>query len=124
MAARDIIVIGGSAGAFEAIRKVVAGFPVDLPAAVFVTIHVTGKSDGILPQVITRAAPLEAAHPLDGQRIEHGRIYVAPPDYHLLVHQGHVQLSHGPRENLQDRASMRCSVRLLSPMASGLPEFC
>lgn len=101
MAAKDIIVIGASAGGFDAIRKVVAGFPLDLPAAVFVTIHVTGKSDGILPQVITRAGPLVAAHPTDGEPIQHGRIYVAPPDYHLLLHSGHIHLSHGPRENLQ-----------------------
>ncbi|HEV2273770.1 MAG TPA: chemotaxis protein CheB [Acidobacteriaceae bacterium] len=101
MAARDIIVIGGSAGGFEAIRKVAAGFPADLPAAVFVTIHVTGKSDGILPHVISRAGPLLASHPRDGDPIEPGRIYVAPPDYHLLLQQGRIQLSHGPRENLQ-----------------------
>lgn len=101
MPARDIIVIGGSAGGFDAIRKVVAGFPADLPAAVFVTIHVTGKSDGILPAVITSAGPLEAVHPTDGDQIKQGKIYVAPPDHHLLIRSGHVHLSHGPRENLQ-----------------------
>lgn len=101
MAARDIIVIGGSAGGFEAIQNVVAGFPVDLPAAVFVTIHVSGRSDGILPSIISRASPLPAAHAIDGEGIQHGRIYIAPPDYHLLLRPGHVHLSHGPRENLQ-----------------------
>lgn len=101
MAARDIIVIGGSAGAFEAIQKVVAGFPIDLPAAVFVTIHVTGRSDGILPSIIQKVSPVPAAHAKDGERIQQGRIYIAPPDYHLLLRPGHVSLSHGPRENLQ-----------------------
>ncbi|MBS1802237.1 MAG: chemotaxis protein CheB [Acidobacteria bacterium] len=97
----DIIVIGGSAGGFDAIRKLVAGFPADLPATVFVTIHVTGKSDGILPEIITRAGPLKANHPRDGDPVEQGRIYVAPPDHHLLIRQGHIHLGHGPRENLQ-----------------------
>lgn len=101
MPARDIIVIGASAGGFDAIRRLVAGFPLGLPAAVFVTVHVTGKSDGILPMVITRAGPLEAAHPVDGETIQHGKIYVAPPDHHLLIRHGHVHLGHGPRENLQ-----------------------
>jgi two-component system chemotaxis response regulator CheB len=99
--ARDIIVIGASAGGLDAIRKLVAGFPADLPAAVFVTIHVTQKSDGILPAIITSSGPLVAAHPQDGESIRNGRIYVAPPDYHLLIRQGHVHLGHGPRENLQ-----------------------
>lgn len=101
MNVRDIIVIGGSAGGFDAIRKVVAGFPADLPAAVFVTIHVTGKSDGILPDVISGAGPLKAIHPSDGEEIRSGKIYVAPPDHHLLIRQGHVHLGHGPKENLQ-----------------------
>jgi two-component system, chemotaxis family, protein-glutamate methylesterase/glutaminase len=101
VASRDIIVIGASAGGIDAIRKLVAGFPADFAAAVFVTIHVTEKSDGILPAVITSSGPLMAAHPQDGEPIRHGRIYVAPPDYHLLIREGHVHLGHGPRENLQ-----------------------
>jgi two-component system chemotaxis response regulator CheB len=68
--ARDIIVIGASAGGLDAI----AGFPADLPAAVFVTIHVTQKSDGILPAIITSSGPLVAAHPQDGESIRNGRI--------------------------------------------------
>jgi two-component system chemotaxis response regulator CheB len=101
MASRDIIVIGASAGGFDAIAKLVAGFPADLPAAVFVTVHVTGKSDGILPGIIARSGPLHADHARDGETIKHGQVYVAPPDYHLLLCRGSVQLSHGPRENLQ-----------------------
>ncbi|WP_109489032.1 chemotaxis protein CheB [Occallatibacter savannae] len=101
MPARDIIVIGGSAGGFDAIRRLAAGFPADLPAAVFVTIHVTGKSDGILPAIITSAGPLVAVHPTDGEPIKPGKIFVAPPDYHLVIRQGHVHLGHGPRENMQ-----------------------
>jgi two-component system, chemotaxis family, protein-glutamate methylesterase/glutaminase len=99
--ARDIIAIGGSAGGTDAIRKIVAGFPADLPAAVFVTIHVTNRSNGILPAVITSSGPLLAVHPQDGEPIQNGRIYVAPPDQHLLIREGHVHLGHGPRENLQ-----------------------
>jgi two-component system, chemotaxis family, protein-glutamate methylesterase/glutaminase len=101
MPARDIIVIGASAGGTDAIRKLVAGFPPDLPASVFVTIHVPGNRGGILPAVITSAGPLVAVHPQDGEPIRHGRIYVAPPDYHLLIRSDHVHLGHGPRENLQ-----------------------
>jgi two-component system, chemotaxis family, protein-glutamate methylesterase/glutaminase len=101
MAARDIIAIGASAGGFEAIQHLVASFPPDLPAAVFVTIHISEKSDEILPRIIRKASILEAHHPTDGERIERGVIYVAPPDHHLRFASGHIELSHGPRENMQ-----------------------
>jgi two-component system chemotaxis response regulator CheB len=101
MPTRDIIVIGASAGGFEAIQKLAAGLPADLPAAVFVTLHIHERSKGILPDLINRAGPLPAAHAVDGQQIHAGRIYIAPPDYHLMLEDGRVRLSHGPRENLQ-----------------------
>lgn len=101
MAARDIIVIGASAGGFEAIQTLAAQFPADLAAAVFVTLHVYERSDGILPQLLSRLSPLPAAYAQDGEPIRAGRIYVAPPDYHLRLASGHVHLSHGPKENMQ-----------------------
>jgi two-component system, chemotaxis family, protein-glutamate methylesterase/glutaminase len=45
MAAKDIIVIGASAGGFDAIRQMVSNLPLDLPAAIFVTIHISNQSD-------------------------------------------------------------------------------
>src|SRR5215472_14796216 len=101
MAARDIIVIGASAGGFDAIQKLAEQFPADLTAAMFVTLHIYERSEGILPALIDQAGPLRAAHAVDGEAIHAGRIYVAPPDYHLMIEAGRVHLSHGPKENLQ-----------------------
>ena len=93
-----IVVIGASAGGVEAIRTVVSGLPGDLAAAVFVTLHIGAhKSD--LPWLLTRAGSLPASHPEDGETIVSGRIYVAPPDHHMLVEAGVVTLTKGPREN-------------------------
>lgn len=100
MSVRDIIVIGASAGGFEAVQHLVASFPADLKAAVFVTIHLYSKGEGILPGLISQAGPLPAANAVEGERIEWGRIYLAPPDYHLILTRGYVELSHGPKENL------------------------
>src|SRR5438270_1143154 len=100
MAARDIIVIGASAGGFEAIQQLARHFPPDLPAAVFVTLHIYERSESILPSLIDRAGPLPAAHAVDGETIHAGRIYIAPPDYHLMLDPGRVHLSHGPKENM------------------------
>jgi len=96
--ARDVIVIGASAGGFEALIQVVQALPAELPAAVFVVLHVPPHWPSRLPAILTQAGPLPAAHAVDGEAIVPGRIYVAPPDRHLVVRPGHVHLSCGPRE--------------------------
>lgn len=99
MSGHDIVVIGASAGGIEAIREVVSRFPGDLAAAVFVVLHLPQGSRSTLPEIISRSGPLPAVHPKDGERIGQGRIYVAPPDHHLLLDDGHVVLSRGPHHN-------------------------
>ena len=99
MPKRDIIVIGASSGGIEALRTIVAELPKDFPAAVFVVVHTGPDSPGILHQILTRAGNLDAVDPRDGEQIVPGRIYVAPPDLHLLVEPGNVCLSRGPKEN-------------------------
>ena len=99
MANHDIIVIGASAGGVEALKELVAGFPTDLPAAVLIVLHVSPHGTSVLPVILSRAGNLPAIHAVDGQPLEAGRIYIAPPDHHLLVKQGYVALSRGPREN-------------------------
>ncbi|HET8633881.1 MAG TPA: chemotaxis protein CheB [Gemmatimonadales bacterium] len=99
MAARDMIVIGGSAGAIEAVSKVVSDLPADLPASVFVVIHFPTDSVSVLPRILERAGRLPAHHPADQETIRHGQIYVAPPDYHLNIQDGVVRCRRGPKEN-------------------------
>src|SRR5207244_2427388 len=99
MPGRDIIVVGASAGGVEALATLVRGLPADLPAAVFVVLHVPPHGTSVLPQILTRAGRLPAKHAVDGEAIQAGRIYVAPPDHHLLVKPGYVRVAHGPREN-------------------------
>lgn len=99
MPGHDIIVIGASAGGLEALNKLVAGLPKDLPAALFIVVHIRAETKSFLPDILSRYGPLPAAHPKDYERIEHGRIYVAPPDYHLLVKSGYIRLVQGPKEN-------------------------
>jgi two-component system chemotaxis response regulator CheB len=96
----DIIVIGASAGGVEALTTIVSGLPADLPAAVFVVLHISPNSTSVLPQLITRAGALPATHARSGEPIRRGCIYVAPPDQHMLLADGHILLSRGPRENL------------------------
>jgi two-component system chemotaxis response regulator CheB len=71
----------------------------DLPAALFVVLHVPATAVSMLPEILSRAGPLPANHAHDGERIHPGQIYVAPPNHHLLIRDGSVRLSVGPREN-------------------------
>ncbi len=96
---RDLIVIGASAGGIEALQLLCAGLPENLNAAVLVVLHTSPSSGGLLPQLLTRAGPLPASYPSEGESIRLGRIYVAPPDYHLIVEPGRLRRVQGPREN-------------------------
>lgn len=99
MATKDIIVIGASAGGVEALQRLCAGLPADLPAAVFIAQHLSPSSRSMLPQLLARAGPLPAISPVDGQAFERGHIYVAAPDQHMLVREGRVLMRRGPFEN-------------------------
>jgi two-component system, chemotaxis family, protein-glutamate methylesterase/glutaminase len=95
----DIVTIGASSGGVEAVIKLVGSLPPNLPAAVFVVIHLWEGFPSALPSILKRAGPLSAAHPKDGDQIESGRIYVAPPGFHMLLELGHVRVVRGPKEN-------------------------
>ena len=99
MATHDIIVIGASAGGIDALKRLVGQLPADLPAAIFITVHISAHSRSYMPDILARAGSLPVVHPDDGSPIEYGRIYVAPPNRHLLIERGHVHLSGGPKEN-------------------------
>jgi len=94
----DMIVIGASAGGVEAISRLVTDLPRDLRASVLVVLHISrGKS--FLPEILSRVGRLPASHPRDGEPLEYGRVYVAPPDHHLVVDEVGVRVLHTPSEN-------------------------
>jgi two-component system, chemotaxis family, protein-glutamate methylesterase/glutaminase len=99
VARQDIIVAGGSAGAVEALRTLVEGLPPDLDAAVLAVIHISPHGPGRLVEILQRRTTLRVRWARDGEPIERGRVYVAPPDRHLVVDDGHVHLTRAPREN-------------------------
>ena len=99
MARKDIAVIGASAGGMEALQKLVSRLPPDLPASLFIVWHLSPGLKSILPAVLNNSGPLPAVHPKDGDRIEPGRIYVAPNDHHMLLEKGYIRITKGPKEN-------------------------
>jgi two-component system chemotaxis response regulator CheB len=97
--AKDIIVVGASAGGIEALRVLAGGLPADLPASLFVVLHTSPESPAMLPNILDRSGSLPALSPNDGDRIRRGTIYVAPPDRHLLIEPNLVRVTRGPKEN-------------------------
>jgi len=96
---RDIVVVGASAGGVEALIRLVEGLSPEIRSAIFVVLHIPADSTSMLPQILSRAGPLPAVTATDRAPIEYGTIYVAPPDHHLLIEDGHMRLTFGPREN-------------------------
>jgi two-component system chemotaxis response regulator CheB len=96
---KDIIVVGASVGGIEALRTIAGGLPQDFPASVFVVVHTSPAAPGVLADILDRAGALPAAFAADGERLQPGRIYVAPPDRHLIIEPNRIRLTRGPKEN-------------------------
>lgn len=96
-AGRDIVVVAASAGGVEALLTLLPLLPADLPAAVLVVLHVPAAGGRTLPGIFGRAGRLPAVAAVDGEPLHPGHVYVAPPNHHLLVIDGTIRLSTGPR---------------------------
>jgi NAD-dependent dihydropyrimidine dehydrogenase PreA subunit len=119
----DIVVIGASAGGVAALQEVVSALPPDLDAAVFVVLHLLAGAESLLPQILSRNGRLPASHPSDGQLFETGRIYAAPPDRHILLHNSRLRVVRGPKENLHRPAIdvlFRSAARVGGPRVLGV----
>jgi len=123
MATHDIIVIGASAGGVQALTSLVRDLPANLSAAVFIVLHIPPNATSLLPNILARESHLRVGHAVDGETLARGKIYVAPPDHHLLMEYGHVKLVRGPKENLHRPsidALFRSAARWAGPRVIGV----
>jgi len=124
----DIVVIGGSAGATAPLRAILGALPRELPAAVFVVLHIPARSLGILTTVTSSAAHLPVHAATDRMPILPGNIYLGVPDHHLILADGHIRLGRGPRENMARpaidplfrSAAVNYGPRVIGVLLSGL----
>ena len=96
---RDIVVIGGSAGALDPLKEIVTDLPSDLPAAVLVALHLAATAPSALAPILSRLGGMQAVAPRDGDKLRPGFVYVGSPDRHLELSDGTIRLTHGPKVN-------------------------
>ena len=93
-----IVVVGASQGGVEALHSLVGALPEEFTAPLLIVQHI-GASPSILPSILNDADGSRAAFAKQGEELRDGRIYIAPPDHHMMLRDGQLELSHGPREN-------------------------
>jgi two-component system chemotaxis response regulator CheB len=97
-----IVVIGGSLGAINALKVILAALPKDFPSAILVVTHI-GANRSMLAEILQRVSALPVRQAADGEPIVPGRVLLAPPDEHLTVvivgGRAYARLVHGPKEN-------------------------
>jgi two-component system, chemotaxis family, protein-glutamate methylesterase/glutaminase len=97
---RDIIVIGTSAGGLEALGEVVGRLPPDCQASVFVVQHMTRENTGAaLLHHLQNRTTWHCSLAEDHERFRPRRIYIARPDYHLLIKLHQMLVTKGALEN-------------------------
>ena len=115
-------------GGVETLTTLVGQFPRDLPATVLIVQHTSAQSLGLLAEILNQRGELTALEAEDGMPLEHGRIYVAPPDRHLLLTADGLRVAYGPRENrvrpgidpLFRTAAVHCRSRVIGVVLTGL----
>src|SRR5678816_856984 len=97
---RNIIVVGTSAGGLEVLDALIGQLPPDLPASIFIVQHMASENTGgALLHRLSRHRAFDCKLAKDGESFKPGRIYIAPPDNHLLVKKDKVLVTKGAREN-------------------------
>ncbi len=94
-----VVAIGGSAGALSGLKRIAEDLPADVPAAVFVATHVPADGISAMPHILSRCGALFATHAIDGAPITPGRIFIAPPNFHLILERNVMRVVDTAREN-------------------------
>jgi two-component system chemotaxis response regulator CheB len=127
----DFVAIGASWGGLHALETVLGGLPQGFRTPIAIAQHrAPASGSGALPRVLSVRSGVEVREAGDKDPIEPGGVYVAPPDYHLLVEPGgfalsteaHVQHSRPSIDVLLDSAADTYGDRLIGVILTGANE--
>lgn len=93
---RRLVAIGASAGGFQALTEILGRLPVDFPGSVAIVQHRRADESSLLRELLAQRTRLPVIEPCHGEPLRPGHVYIAPPDYHLLVEPGSLALSIDP----------------------------
>lgn len=96
---RDLVVVGGSAGAIQALRTMLGGLPAHYQGTILIVVHTAADSPAMLDTILSKVTSLPCRYATDGEYLESGRIYLARPDRHLTVEDNRVRVAFGPKQN-------------------------
>lgn len=125
--ARDVVVVAASAGGLEGLMRLLRALPAAVPAGIAAVVHRNRFADGQLREVLQGCSSLPVVEPESGVPFEHGRVYLAPRDHHLMLAHGAFQRSRGlPLHHLRPAAdalfttaASACGPRVLAVVLSG-----
>jgi two-component system chemotaxis response regulator CheB len=81
----DIVALAASAGGLKALTEVLAALPAKFAAAIVVVQHLDPRHRSLMADLLGRRTAIKVREAIDGERIQPGTAYIAPPDRHLLV---------------------------------------
>jgi two-component system chemotaxis response regulator CheB len=81
----EAIVIGASAGAFEALSSLLPGLAADYPLPILIVVHLPPDNSSLFAELFRARCAIQVREAEDKEPIKLGVAYFAPPDYHLLV---------------------------------------
>jgi two-component system chemotaxis response regulator CheB len=91
----DIVAMGASAGGLNALSQVLRVLPDNFPASIVVVQHLAPRHKSWIADLLGRSSPrLKVKQATHGEILLPGTVYTAPPDEHLLVGPGKIQLAH------------------------------
>lgn len=94
---RNVILIGASSGGIDAVSKVLSELPGNLAASVAITLHRSPTLPSALAKILAARSKLEVGEARHGEPFAPGRVYLAPPDVHLVFGGGLLHLNRGPK---------------------------
>jgi two-component system chemotaxis response regulator CheB len=79
------VALAASAGGLNALACVLGPLPASFPVPILIVQHLDPRHRSLLAQILARRTELSVGEAVDGEVLKPGRVYVAPPDRHLLV---------------------------------------